>query len=251
MKKLRLIGSALMALIIVSCLVGCSAGTTGNGNSVVTNQQQGILVTGEGKVTVKPDIVNINMGVQSQEASVADAMEKTSAAMADVMAILKTNNIADADIQTQQFSVYPQYSYDQTSGKQNITGYNVTNTINVKLRDINTVGTIIDAVVAAGGNLTVINNVNFTVEDPTQYYDDARQKAIDDANTKAQDIATSYGVTLGKPTYIVETSSTPYPIYYGNSAGPAIMAGQEATSVNAGSTDIVLDVQALYSMIKK
>ena len=250
MKKIRLIGIALIALIIVLCLVGCSAGTASSGNSVVANQQQGIWVTGEGKVTVTPDIVNINMGVQSQEASVAEAIKKASDAMANVMTVLKTNNVTDNDIQTQQFSVYPQYSYDQTSGKQNITGYNVTNTINVKLRDINTVGTIIDAVVAAGGNLTVINNVNFTVEDPTRYYDDARQKAIDDANLKATDIADLYKVTLGKPTYVVETSTTPYPMYYGNSAGPAIMAGQEATSINAGSTDIVLDVQVSYSIVK-
>jgi uncharacterized protein YggE len=189
------------------------------------------------------------MGVQSQEPSVADAMNKTSDAMAKVMDILKANNIADSDIQTQQFSIYPQSSYDQTTGNQSITGYQVTNTINVKLRDINNVGAIIDAVVAAGGNLTVINNVNFTVEDPTKYYDDARQKAIDDANKKAQEIAGLYGVTLGKPTYVLETSSTP--VYYGVSAGPAIMAGQQGTSVSAGSTDIILDIQASYAMIKK
>ena len=66
MKKLWIIGSALIALIILFSLVGCSAGTTGSGNTVVANQQQGIWVTGEGKVTVTPDIVNITMGVQSQ-----------------------------------------------------------------------------------------------------------------------------------------------------------------------------------------
>jgi uncharacterized protein YggE len=105
--------------------------------------------------------------------------------------------------------------------------------------------------VSAGGNLTVINNVNFTVEDPTRYYDEARQKAIDDANEKAQEIASLYGVTLGKPTYVLETSSTPYPIYYGGSGGPAIMTEQQGTSISAGSTDIVLDIQVSFTMIKK
>ncbi len=249
MKKFWLIGIVLLTLMILLCLAGCGTKTTATAaTGVVTSQQQGIWVTGEGKVTVTPDIVNITMGVQSQEASVADAMKKTSDAMAKVMDVLKANNIADNDIQTQQFSINPQYSYDQTTGTQNITGYQVTNTINVKLRDINKVGTLIDAVVAAGGNLTVINNVNFTVEDPTKYYDDARQKAIDDANKKAQEIADLYGVTLGKPTYVLETSSTPY--YSGVSAGLAIMTGQ-GTSISAGSTDIILDVQASYAMIKK
>jgi uncharacterized protein YggE len=105
--------------------------------------------------------------------------------------------------------------------------------------------------VSAGGNLTVINNVNFTVEDPTRYYDEARQKAIDDANKKAQEIADLYGVTLGKPTYVMEYSSTPYPVYYSGGGGPAIMTGQQATSISAGSTDIVLDIQVSYAMIKK
>jgi len=249
MKKLWIIGSALIALLIIFSLVGCSAGTTGSGNTVVANQQQGIWVTGEGKVTVTPDIVNISMGMQSQEASVSAALQKASDAMDNIMAVLKTDNIADKDIQTQQFNISPQYSYDQGSGKQNITGYNVNNTVNVKVRDISNVGSIIDAVVTAGGNLTVINNVNFTVEDPTKYYNDARQKAVDDANAKAEEIASLSKVTLGKPTYVVEISSTPYPIYYGNSSsGSAIMSGQSSTSVSAGSTDIVLDVQVSYSI---
>jgi uncharacterized protein YggE len=252
MKKFWLIGVSLIILLTIAGFTGCAAGTTGGTDvSVITNQQQGIWVTGEGKVSVTPDIVNISLGVQSQETSVADAMKKTSDAMAGVMDILKASNITDKDIQTQQFSIYPQYSVDQETGKQTITGYQVTNTLNVKLRDINKAGTLIDAVVAAGGNLTVVNNVNFTVEDPTSYYDEARQKAIDDANEKAQEIAGLYGVTLGKPTYVLETGVIPYPIYYGGGGGPAIMTGQQGTSLSAGSTDIVLDIQVSYAIIKK
>jgi uncharacterized protein YggE len=253
MKKLWLIGTALAALIIIFCLIGSSVGAAGTNNTVVTSQQQGISVTGEGKVTVTPDIVNINMGVQSTEASVSDALKKTSDAMAKIMDALKANNIADKDIQTQQFNVYPQYSYDQTNGNQSITGYNVNNTVNVKLRDINHVGALIDAVVTAGGNLTVISNVNFTVEDPTKYYDDARQKAVADAAQKAQDIANSYGVALGKPILVVETSvsQNPYNNYYNVSAGPSVNSSDSGNSFNAGSTDIILDVQASYAITKK
>lgn len=252
MKRFWLISVSLIILLATTALTGCVTGTTGGTETnVITNQQQGIWVTGEGKVSVTPDIVNISLGVQSQETSVADAMKKTSDAMAKVMDILKANNIADKDIQTLQFSIYPQYSVDQETGKQTITGYQVTNTLNVKLRDINKVGTLIDAVVAAGGNLTVINNVNFTVEDPTRYYDEARQKARDDADKKAKEIASLYGITLGKPTYVLESSAIPYPIYYGGGGGPAIMTGQQGASLSAGSTDIVLDIQVSYAIIKK
>jgi uncharacterized protein YggE len=252
MRKIWLIGTALAALIIIFCLIGSSVGAAGTDNTIVTSQQQGISVTGEGKVTVTPDIVNISMGVQSHETSVAEAMKKTSDAMAKIMDVLKTNNIADKDIQTQQFNVNPQFSYDQSSGTQSINGYSVTNTVNVKLRDINHVGTIIDAVVKAGGNLTVINNVNFTVEDPTKYYDDARQKAVDDAKQKAQDIANSYGVTIGKPILVVETSASMNPYYnnYGGGSG-SVVSSDSGNSFNAGSTDILLNVYASYSIIKK
>jgi uncharacterized protein YggE len=251
MKKFWLVSVSLIILLAIAGLSGCATRISGGTDvSVVTNQQQGIWVTGEGKVSVTPDIVNISLGVQSQEPSVADAMKKTSDAMGKVMDILKANNIADKDIQTQQFSIYPQYSVDQETGKQTISGYQVTNTLIVKLHDISKAGTLIDAVVAAGGNLTVINNVNFTVDDPTRYYDEARQKAIDDANEKAKEIAGLYGVTLGKPTYVLDTSTIPYPIYYGGSGGPAIMTEQQATSVSAGSTDIVLDIQVSYAIKK-
>jgi hypothetical protein len=241
---------ALVSIFTLLGLSGCGTQTVATaGQTTISNQQDGIWVTGEGKVTVKPDIANISLGVSSQEASVADAMAKTKDAMSKVMAALKADKIADADIQTQQYSINPTYSYNQQNGTQTISGYQVTNIVNVKLRDTSTVAAVINDVTTAGGDLTQINNVNFTVEDPTKYYDDARQKAVDDASAKAKDIAAAYKVTLGKPTYIIETSSTPYQIEYSNGAGPAIMSGQSSTSVNAGSTDIVLDVQVSYSIL--
>jgi uncharacterized protein YggE len=183
---------------------------------------------------------------------VADAMAKTKDAMNKVMAALKADKIADADIQTQQYSINPTYSYNQQNGTQTISGYQVTNIVNVKLRDTSTVATVINDVTTAGGDLTQINNVNFTVEDPTQYYKDVRQEAIADANHKAQNLAKLYGVTLGKPTLLAENNSNSIINDYSRQGlvVPTVTTVMSSASINPGSTDIILDIQASYPILK-
>jgi len=246
-KKIFITGVIILTLLVV-VLSGCTAKTTGTTTAYITNQQTGIWVNGEGKVTVTPDIVTISLGAQSQEATVAEAQSKTAAAMEAITAVLKANNIADKDVQTQQFNISPVYSYDQPTGKQSITGYQVTNIVSVKVRDTSKAGTIIDAVAEAGGNLTLINNINFTVEKPEQYYDQARQLAIADAKQKAQDTAKLAGVTLGEPTYITESTSSPSPIYY-SGGSMAVPAPTVITSISSGSEDIILNVQVAYAIV--
>ena len=244
---------ALVSIFTLLGLSGCGTQTVATaGQTTISNQQDGIWVTGEGKVTVKPDIANISLGVSSQEASVADAMAKTKDAMNKVMAALKADKIADADIQTQQYSINPTYSYNQQNGTQTISGYQVTNIVNVKLRDTSTVATVINDVTTAGGDLTQINNVNFTVEDPTQYYKDVRQEAIADANHKAQNLAKLYGVTLGKPTLLAENNSNSIINDYSRQGlvVPTVTTVMSSASINPGSTDIILDIQASYPILK-
>ncbi len=255
MKHFRLLTMVvLLTLLTFVGLAGCAAKTTETTSPVTTsNQQEGIWVTGEGKVTVKPDIANISLGVSSQEASVADAMAKTSDAMSKVLAALKANNVDDKDIQTQQYNINPAYTYNPQTNSQSISGYQVTNIVTVKLRDTSSVATVISAVSDAGGNLIQINSVTFTVEDPTQYYTEARQKAIEDADHKAQKLASSYNVTLDKPTFVSEYSST-VPIYNYSSQGYAIPAATTTIalpeSISTGSTDIILYIQASYPIVK-
>jgi len=244
---------ALVSIFTLVGLAGCGTKTVATaGQTTISDQQNGIWVTGEGKVSVKPDIANISLGVSSQEASVADAMAKTKDAMSKVLAALKTDKVADKDIQTQQYNINPTYSYNQQNGTQSISGYQVTNIVEVKLHDISTVAAVIGDVTNAGGDLTRINNVYFSVEDPTQYSKDVRQKAIADADHKAQKLADLYGVTLGKPTLISENNSNSPAYDYSTHSGlivPTVLAMASA-SINPGSTDIILDIQASYPIVK-
>ena len=254
MKHLRLlIPVALLAALTLLGLSGCAASTTGTtGQVTISNQQDGIWVTGEGKVTVKPDIANISLGVSSQQASVADSMTKTKDAMSKVLAALKADKIDDKDIQTQQYNINPTYSYDRQTSSQAISGYQVINIVNVKLRDISKVTTVIGDVTAAGGDLIEINSVTFLVADPTPYYKDTRQKAITDADHKAQKLASLYGVTLGKPTFVSENGSNT-PVYNYSNRGlvvPAVTMQMASSSLSIGSTDIIMDIQASYPILK-
>ena len=241
-KKLLLLfsGIAILMLAAVS-LVGCQASST---PASVSNPQTGISVTGEGKVTVTPDIANIQLGIQAQAQTVADAQAQATKARNDLMAALKANGVADQDIQTQYYNVQQITNWDNNKQQQIITGYQVSNVVNVKVRDITKAGSVIDAVTAAGGDLTRVNSIQFSLNDPTTSIDKAREKAMADANDTATQLAKFAGVKLGKPISISESSSTPpYPVYAKDAA-----ASSSSTPISAGTLDITLDVQVLYAI---
>ncbi len=250
-KKYWLMGIALIALLAVG-LVGCSTNSGGNNGTVsglISNQQEGIWVTGSGKVTVTPDIADLIIGIDSRETTVSEAQSKAADAMNQLMAVLRQNGIADKDIKTQQFTIAPVYSYDSNKNISTIIAYEVTNTVDAKIRDLTKVGTIIDAASVAGGDLTRVNSVSFSVEDPTKYYGQARELAMNDASTTAKQLATLGGVTLGKPTFISQTSYYA-PITRDYAAAGEKMAPSAPTPINPGETDITLTVQVTYSIVK-
>jgi uncharacterized protein YggE len=245
-RSIYLIGCLFLVMLIFT-LTGCGI-TASTGNN--PNQTSGIWVTGEGKVTVTPDLAILSVGVETEASTVAEAQSLASTAMADVLKALKDNNIAEKDIQTQYFSISPVRNYVMETGEQKLTGYRVDNTVTVKIRKVDDAAKIIDAVTAAGGNYIIINNIYFTVEDPTPWQKDAREKAIDNAKMKAQEIATKAGLTLGEPTFLNETTSTaPYYSQSNMVAIPApVMVGGGGASVSAGETEITVYIQVAYSI---
>jgi len=238
-----------VALLAVGGLAGCSSSSPATGVAgIFSSQQEGIWVSGTGKVSVTPDVVNLNLGVKSEEATVAGAQSKAVEAMNKVMVVLESYNIEAKDIQTQQYSITPVYTYDEKTRRSTVTGYQVSNIVNVKIRDTEKASEIIDAVASAAGDLTIINNISFSVDDPTQYYAEAREKAMTDAYDKAQQLASLSKVTLGKPTYITESTSSPAPIYYAKAYAAEDTAG--STPISSGETDIIINVQVTYAIIK-
>ena len=250
MKNLKKTWLVVIGLVIVASIIGLagcgSSGTTGT-TGTLSSQQTGIWVSAEGKVQAEPDIAILTLGVQAQAQNAQDAQAQVSQAMDGVIKVLKAQNIADADIQTQYYNISQQTKYNPTTGEQTVTGYQVTNTVTVKVRQIDTTGDVIDAVVASAGNLVRINNVAFDINDPTQYQNQARELAIKAAQAKAQQIASVSGAKLGSITYITENSNTPQPVYRSFAAADSA-APVPATSINPGQIDVTSNVQIAYSI---
>ncbi len=250
MKNKILLGVGVVVILVMAVLTGCS--TNGTGQPVTVNtvsQQTGIWVTGEGKVTATPDIATLTIGVQAQSDKVSDAQSQAAVAMDKVMTALTSNGIDKKDIQTQNFSIQQVTKWDDKTQTQIVIGYSVANTVLAKIRAMDKVGVIVDASVVAGGDLIRINGINFSVEDPTKYYVQARDLAMQKAKDKANQIAKDAGITLDRPSYISETNYMPVP-YQSNSykADMAVGAAVLTTSISPGQLDITVDVQVAYGI---
>ncbi len=262
----------LAAVLLTAGLFGCSPGNSTGTNPPaapaqsapvqsspsevkvsLNNQVEGIWVSGTGKVTVTPDIATLQLGIEAQEASVSEAQAKASEAMDRVMTALTDNGVAEKDIQTRYFRIRQRTRWDEEQQQEVVIGYRVTNEVVAKIRDMEKVSTIIDAVVAAGGDYTRINNLNFSVDDPSAYYDEAREKAMADAKDKAEQIASLAGMKLGEPTYISESAASPVREVYGLMSGGVQMpvpapAPAPAPSISPGEIEISVNMQIAYSI---
>lgn len=248
----------LLAIIGLLFLAGCTLreqGAVPQGTSAVlqATEQTGLVVSGEGQGSYVPDIAVLRLGIESQETTVAQAQLRAREAMAKVVAALRGKGVADKDIQTQYFSIQPVTQYIEETvggirrGKQITVGYLVSNTVQAKLRKVDEAGPIIDAVAEAGGDLTRIDSISFTKEDISQEKNLAREKAVKDAQAKAQQIAGLLGIELGKPLYITESSPytpVPSPIY----ARAAEAAGAPPTPILVGEQELTVTVQIVYAI---
>ena len=255
MKKKWLLAISLTLVLATLGLCGCSASPIELPKGLQVNlnaQQEGIWVTGEGEVSVTPDIATLRLGVESQKDSVAEAQAEASEAMDKVMASLKDSGVAEKDIQTKYFNIRQRTKWNRETEEETVIGYQVSNTVNAKIRDMDKVGAIIDAAAKAGGDLVRIQGINFSVEDPSTYYKDLREKAMDDAEAKAKQLAELAGVTLGKATYVNEGTQVPPTWeayrYMGGGMAPAPTPAAPPP-ISPGETKISLTVQVAYAIL--
>jgi len=250
MKKNWLLGISLALVLAIVGLCGCATPAQVN----LVTQEKGIWVTGEGEAMAVPDIATLRLGIAAQAATVAEAQSQATETMSKVMAALIDNGVAEEDIQTQYFSIRQVTKWDRETEEEVVIGYRVTNKVTAKIRVLDyesytldyKVGIIIDAVTEAGGDLTRIDGISFSVDDPSAYYEEARENAMADAQAKAEQLAELAGVTLGKPTYISEGIS--YPIYPRDYMYEMAGAAPE-TPISPGEVEISLTVQVAYAIL--
>lgn len=218
----------------------------------------GIWVSGEGTLSLPPDLATLDFGVEVSAPSVSEANEQAATAMDAIIEALKERGVKDEDIQTSRYSVYPRYNYVEEekggvrSGKEVLTGYRVNNRATVKLRDLDVIGEVIDEVVAAGGDVVRISNIRFTLEDPKPKMAELREMAVADAKAKAGHLAELSDVTLGRLIYMSEGGVSPSVRSFARESLDFAFAAQPAAavapSVSGGEVTLSLRVQAGYAI---
>ena len=240
LKYLLMPAVGLMALLAVAC---------DGGDTIVQNTNQGatgISSNGTGRAFGEPDIALVSVGVNVQRDTVAQARTDAAAAQQAVIDSVKANGVADEDIQTTGYSVYPQYDYPPNRPQGEIVGYVVNNQVTVKIRDISKTGAVIDDATEAGGNDAVVQGVNFTIDDPTELQEAARREAVEKAREQAQQLADAAGVTLGDIVSISEGGGfIPPPSTGGRSLDSAQVP---ETPIEAGQVEVNISVSIQFAI---
>lgn len=213
----------------------------------VADTNTGVMVSGEGKVSIKPNIAIATIGVDITTANLTDATSQANTKMNAVIEKLKSLGVADKDIQTVNYNLYPITAPSKgpdSSAPPAITGYRVSNQVRVTVRKLDDLGKLLDAAVTAGANN--IYGVSFSVDDVTPYQQQARAAAIKDASDKAALIAKSAGIQLGPILSITESGAMPIPL----SAPSARFSAGGATDVpiQTGEMQVTIDVAVRYSI---
>jgi uncharacterized protein len=234
---LGLIGTALAPLAITP--------TYAQENTQIMKLARTINLSGHGEIRMVPDLAAVTIGVTSNAKTAGEALAQNTKDMQAVFATLKAAGIADSDIQTSNFSVNPRFIYpnDGSNKPPTLDGYDVVNSVNVVVRKISELGSVLDKVVTAGSNQ--INGISFSVDNADKALDAARTQAVADARHKAELYATAAGVKLGRIISIAEGGNyQPPPVVYTR----AKMATAEAAPIAQGEQVLGMDVTIVWEI---
>ena len=201
--------------------------------------ESGVFTSGDATVSLKPDLAIVSAGVDSQQGTAAGAQSDLAAKAGKLIARIKTLGVSDADLSTVGYGVGPIYA----PGELTITGYRASEQLQVKWHNVDTVGKTLDAMVQEGGATNI--TVGFGLADPKSAQADARTRAIADARSKAQAMASAAGVRLGQVIRVSDLSTAsrlPMPLDFAGAAAPA------ATQVPVGQVDVQVTVEVDYAL---
>ncbi|HEY8819261.1 MAG TPA: SIMPL domain-containing protein, partial [Candidatus Limnocylindrales bacterium] len=243
-QTVRTLGAmALGALIVAVAALSVRSGpVTGAPVTGTEPPAHTITVSASGKVTVVPDVARINLGITTTKGTVKAARESAAQTMTAIIAAIKGLGVADADIQTTNLSLYPQYGSGSTP---KVVGYQISEQVQITVRDLDKAGDVVDAATAKGA--TDVNGISFELADPVKAQNDARASAVAAARTSAQAMAGAANVNLGAVVSITDTTS-PSPIFYGYGAQKGAAVPDAATPVQPGTQDLTAMVTVIFEI---
>jgi uncharacterized protein YggE len=239
---ISLVAALSLGMLGIGQNLGVSQASAQTTQSVDTTRT--VSVSGKGEVQAAPDEALLNLGVQTEATSAQDALTQNNTLMQKVVNALKAANVSAQDIQTQTIQLSPNYKTDNTTGTRSLQGYTASNIVQIHTQDLAHLGDLLDQAVAAGA--TSIENISFEVSDPSQYVDQARQAAVQDAQHKASQLASLTDTSLGPVLTIQESSQNPVPIVNQQITLAAGVAS--AVPVQPGLITITVNVQVVWTL---
>jgi uncharacterized protein YggE len=230
---------AVVALSLAAC--GAAAPATSAGET------RTVSVNGSGSVTISPDMATVNVGVVAQAEDAKDATSENNTIINQITSVLTEMGVAESDIQTSNFSIYPMQD-TKADGEVSSVTYRVENTVTVVVRDLDSLGDILDAVISAGAN--TIYGVQFDVADRESAYGQAIDAAMQNAKNRAQLLADAAGAQLGElqsaETYL--RSGGGIQVAYAQDASVAGMGASSEVPVSPGDLEVSVDVNVVYAL---
>jgi uncharacterized protein YggE len=233
----------LFSLLGIIALAACSATSVSPSGGV---SPRTVNVNGYGEVFVTPDVAYVNIGVQNQGDAVTTVLDDNTSQAQGIRSALSELGVADKDIQTSSFNIYPNNTYDQ-DGQITGTYFVASNVVYVTVRDLSKLGKILDATVKNGAN--TINSVTFSILDDSQAIEQARQLAVEDAQGQAEQLVNLTGAKLGPVQYIsISSYQVPIPLFEGKGGGGYAAANTASVPVSSGQLTISVSVNITYEI---
>jgi hypothetical protein len=230
--------------MVVAGLAGCDA-TSKSGPSIVPTADpdtRQVTVVGSGEVQGTPDTLNANVSIEATASDVTAAMNQTSDRMQAVINALTNSGIDRSDIATTNVTLQPQYG---GGDNPSIIAYQASNSISVKIRNLNNASQTLGLIGSTGGDATRINSVSYAIDDDSQLVKDARTRAFDDAKDRAEQYAQLAGLTLGKVISISESAGTTPPT---PTPAPMPRAAMEAVPLEPGQQTVSFSVTVIWEL---
>jgi len=218
---------------------------------IISDQAGIISLSGTGEIYAAPDIAYINTGVVSVAKTAREALAQNSNAMAKLIDVLQNAGLEERDIQTSNFNVSPQYSYNSAPNNNQppkIANYRVSNSVRIIVRDLDNLGNIIDQSVSVGANS--INSVSFSIEDNSDLLNQARKLAMQDAIKKATLYVNAANIKLGKIRVISENSSVMPPVPQFEMTRMAITSDGAPTPMQSGELSLRSNINVSWKIIQ-
>jgi uncharacterized protein YggE len=205
-----------------------------------------IVVTGEGEAALAPDLALLTLSVMREAKTARAALDANNDAMAAVIAAMKSSGIGERDLQTAGIQISPRYNYtNKPDGSQEaeLVAYQVTNTLSVRIRDIDKTGDILDKAVSLGVNQG--GGISFSNDDPSAAVTEARKKAVANAMAKARTLAEAAGVGIGRVLEINDQTFAPAPLPIN---AKAFDAARASVPVQAGENSYTAQVTVTFEL---